>query len=57
MRLMKPYRDGTANADKVLPNMLQIAERTLMLPTGGTLSAYDIKTVTSLLVFLSKTTA
>ena len=52
---MKPYRGQTADAEYVLANTLQTAEKVLVLPTGGSVSVDDIKSISSLLRFLSET--
>jgi dTDP-4-amino-4,6-dideoxygalactose transaminase len=53
---MKPYRGQVTNPEIELANTLQTAEKVLVLPTGGSVSIDDIKTISSLLRFLSGTT-
>lgn len=53
---MKPYRGQVADPEIELANTLQTAEKVLVLPTGGSVSIDDIKTISSLLRFLSGTT-
>jgi len=53
---MKPYRGQTDEANIVLENTLQTAEKVLVLPTGASVSFEDIKSISSLLRLLSETT-
>jgi dTDP-4-amino-4,6-dideoxygalactose transaminase len=46
---MKPYRELYPHAGLVLPNTKQVADRVVLLPTGTTVDAGTIQTVTSVI--------